>query len=84
MSGAPLHLRASMAVRVSRIREALSSRLTRGLEIVIEERARAIADDKALIDVLETLLAEPRDSRAMFDGELIAMLLLENCSQPMP
>ncbi|CAN5362818.1 hypothetical protein BH23GEM2_BH23GEM2_15820 [soil metagenome] len=84
VSGAPLHLRASMAVRVSRIREALSSRLTRGLEIVIEERARAIADDKALIDVLETLLAEPRDSRAMFDGELIAMLLLENCSQPMP
>lgn len=78
---APLHLRTGMAAQVSRIHNALGGRLTRGLEIAIAERGRTIIDDRELVAALGTLLGMARVSRAESDGEVIAVLLLEQRAQ---
>jgi hypothetical protein len=81
LANAPLHLRAAMAGQVSRIRNALGGRLTRGLEIAIAERARTTADDCELVKALDSLLAETDESLNGSDCELIAVLLLEKRRQ---
>lgn len=81
LANAPLHIRAAMAAQISRIRNALGGRLTRGLEIAIAERARTIAGDRELVKALDSLLAEPGESLAASDCELIAVLLLEKRRQ---
>lgn len=81
LANAPLHIRTAMAAQVSRIRNALGGRLTRGLEIAIAERARTIAGDRELVGALDSLLAKPGESLDASDGELIAVLLLEKRRQ---
>lgn len=78
---APIHARAGTAARVSRIRERLSGRLTRGLEIAITERARSTSDDAQLLDGLETLVADTAESPGSIEDEPIAVLLLVAADQ---
>ena len=80
-AAAPLHVRAGMSLRVSRIRERLAGRLTRGLEMRIAEYARNVTGDDRLIEVLETLVAGAGETPASVEGELLAVLLLENSVQ---
>lgn len=78
---APLHARAETAARVSRIREKLSGRLTRGLEIAITERARSKSDDARLIGELEALIADTSNPPGAIEDEPVAVLLLAAVDQ---
>lgn len=80
-AAAPRHARAAVAARVSRMRGHLSGRLTKGLEIAINELARSTPDDAQLIAELEALIATAVDPVGEPREEPIAVLLLEPADQ---